>query len=114
MEVFWVYPWLVWLGKWQKLVWNRPPLSLASLVFLIGIAFFTTRYFRSRQWPVRWVRLSIIASGLLAAFLVLRFEYGAGFSLLSGQWFIHTAEIILDSFSLVAGDTLGALNTIFW
>ncbi|UCH43779.1 MAG: DUF4129 domain-containing protein [Dehalococcoidales bacterium] len=99
MEVFWVYPWLVWLGKWQKLVWNRPPLSLASLVFLVGVSFLATRYFRSRPWPVRWVRLSIIASGLLAAFLVLRFEYGAGFSLLSGQWFVHTADIVLDSFS---------------
>jgi len=99
MEVFWIYPWLVWLGKWQKLVWNRPPLSLASLVFLVGVSFLATRYFRSRQWPVRWVRLSIIAGGLLAVFLVLRFEYGAGFSLVSGQWFIHTTEIILDSFS---------------
>ena len=96
MEVLWVYPWLVWAGEWPELDWQRPPLSLASLIVLISIAFFSTRLFLGRRWLLRWTQLGIV---LVAIFVVVRIEYGAGFALLSGQWFAHTAQIFLDSFS---------------
>lgn len=99
MEAFWVYPWFVWLGKWQEFDWQRPPLSLASIVFLIGVSFFVTRFSHSRRWPLRWIQSSIIAGALVTVFVVLRVEYGAGFQLLSGQWFAYAARIFLDSFS---------------
>ena len=98
VEVFWFYPWLVWLGKWQKLVWQRPPLSLVSLILLLGISFFVTRFLTSRRWPLAWIQLSIVACGLAAIFIVVRVEYTADLGLLSSQWFVHTARVFLDGF----------------
>ncbi len=99
MEVFWVYPWLAWIGRWPARVWQRPPLSLASLILLLGISFLVTKFFLSRRWSLRWIQLSIVSSGLIAIFMVVRVEYGTGFGLLSWQWFVHTAQLLLDSFS---------------
>ncbi len=112
MEVCWVYPWLAWVGKWQVLGWQRSPLGLASLILLLGISFFVTRFFLSRKWLLPWIQLSIISCGLVVIFMVVRVEYSAGFSLLSGQWFVHTARLLLDSFShphpMVMGLVAGA------
>jgi len=98
MEAFCVYPWLVWLGKWQGLVWQRPPLNLASLIFLLGFSFLVTRYFIGRKWHLRLIQLSIILCGLLSIFIVVRLEYGAGFELFSRQWFIYTAQVLVGFF----------------
>jgi hypothetical protein len=99
MEAFWVYPWLAWVGKWPSLGWQRPPLSLVSLILLLVAAFSVTRWLTTRRWSLRWIRLSIIASGLVAIFLVVRIEYGAGLGLLDGRWFVVMARVLLDSFS---------------
>ena len=99
MEVFWVYPWLAWTGKWPELDWQRSPLSLASLVLIIGISFLVTRFFVSRRWSLWWIQSGIITCGMVAIFIVIRTEYGAGYELLSGQWFVHTVRVLLDSFS---------------
>ena len=99
MEAFWLYAWFAWLGKWQTLAWQRPPLSLASLILLLGISFFATRFIFNQNWALRWTRLSIVAGGLVAIFIVVRIEYAAGFGLLSGQWFIDMGNIFLNSFS---------------
>jgi len=99
MEVCWVYPWLFWVGKWQTLVLQRPPLSLVSLILLVGISFLVTRFFLGKRWRLRWIRLSLVSIGLVTIFLLVRIEYGAGFGLLSGQWFVRMAQILLDSFS---------------
>ncbi len=99
MEAFWVYPWLVWIGKWSVLVREGPPLSLVSVILLLGTSFFVTRFFLSRTWSLSWVRLSIVACGLALICVVLRFEYGGGLSLLSGQWFVQMAQTMLGSFS---------------
>ncbi|MFC2048141.1 DUF4129 domain-containing protein [Chloroflexota bacterium] len=99
MEVCWVYPWLVWAGKWQVLVWQRPPLHLISLIFLFSVSFFVTRVFLSRQWSLIWIQVCIVSCGLVAICTVVRVEYAAGFGLLNSQWFVHTTQIILDSFS---------------
>jgi len=98
MEVCWVYPWLAWAGEWQELGWQRPPLTLASLIIILGVSFFITRFFLSLRWPLRRIQLSVISCGLVVILAVLRVEYGAGFGLLSGQWFAHTAQIFLDNF----------------
>lgn len=99
MEVCWVYPWLSWVGKWQTLVLQRPPLSLVSLILLIGISFLVTRFFLGKSWHLRWIQLTLVSIGLVTIFLVVRIEYSAGFGPLSGQWFVHMAQILLDSFS---------------
>jgi len=98
MEVCWVYPWLAWAGEWQELGWQRSPLSVASLIFILSVSFLVTRLFLSQRRPLRWIQLTIISCGLVAIFIVMRVEYGAGFGLLSGQWFVHTTQVFLDNF----------------
>ncbi|MBM2825382.1 MAG: hypothetical protein HW402_1046 [Dehalococcoidales bacterium] len=99
MEAFWVYPWLAWIGRWPALVWSRPPLSLFSVIILLGIFFFVSRGFLTRGWSLHWVRLGIVACGLVAGFLVIRIEYDTGSGLLSREWFTGAARILIDSFS---------------
>jgi hypothetical protein len=99
MEVFWIYPWLVFIGKWPALTVQKTPLSLLSVIFLLVVSFITTRLFLSRKWSLLWIQMSIITFGLVAIFLVVRIEYSAGFKLLSSQWFTSYGNIIIASFS---------------
>lgn len=99
MEVFWLYPWFVWLGKWSRLIEQRPPLTLASLFFLVGVSFLVTRFFRARQWSMLWIRSGIIAGGLVFGLAVLRVEYSDAYRLGDGQWFVHTTRIVLNSYT---------------
>ena len=110
MEVFWVYPWLAWAKEWPTLHWQRLPLSLASLIFLIGISFCITRFFLSRRQALRWIQLGIL---LLTIFMVVRIEYGASFKLLSGQWFVNTAQIFLNSFSHLHPIILAVITSVY-
>ena len=98
MEVFWVYPWLILVGRLPAFTDQRTPLSLASVIFLLSTSFFATRFLLNRRWSLRWIQLSVVSCGLVAIFVVVRAEYGAGFELFSGQWFGHTAQVFLDSF----------------
>ena len=86
MEAFWVYPWLIWLGKWSALTWQRTPLSLASLVFLLTLSFLVTRLMLKRRWQLAWLQLGIIGCGMVAILAVVRLEYGAGLRLVNTQW----------------------------
>ncbi len=99
IEVFWFYPWLAWAGQLPTFTWQRPPLSLASLIFLMSISFLATRFFLSRRWPLPLAQLGIVSCGLAAIFMVVRIEYGAGFELLGGEWFVHAGRIFLNGFS---------------
>ena len=99
MEVLWIYPWLLWAGTRPGLAVQRPPLSLLALIILLSSSIFVTRFFLSRKWSLNRVRLGIVCTGLVVIFLVFRLEYAEGFGLLSGKWFVHTANILLNSFS---------------
>jgi hypothetical protein len=110
MEVFWVYPWLTWAKEWPVLNWQRLPLSLASLILLIGISFSVTKFFLSRRQTLRWIQLGIL---LLTIFMVVRIEYSAGFKLLSGQWFVYTAQIFLDTFSHPHPIILAVITSVY-
>ena len=99
MEACWVYPWLSWLGKLPAFAWQRAPLSLVSLIVLLGVSFLATRFFLGRRWHRRWIPLAVVASGLLVVFLVVRVEYGTGYGVFSGRWFSFMAEALLDVFT---------------
>ena len=99
MEVFWLYPWLAWVGQWPAFTLQRPPLSLTSLILLMSVSFFATRFFLSQGRSLQWIRLSIVSCGLATIFILVRVEYGAGFGILSGSWFVYTGRIFLNSFS---------------
>jgi len=99
MEVFWFYPWLVWAGKLEFFPGDRHPLSLASVIFLLGASYLATRYLLSRDWSESWVRTGILLFGLALVYSAIRSEYHAGFSLVDPQWFVHTGRTILNIFT---------------
>jgi len=99
MECFWLYPWLVYIGKLSIVSIQKTPLSLLSLIILLGFSFIATRFFLKRKWPMAWIQASIMVCGLAAVFVVLRLEYYAGFPLFSGQWFVAYGNIIINFFS---------------
>lgn len=98
MEVFWFYPWLVWMGKWRVFAGDRPPLGLVSVLVMIAGAFIVTRYLLGRQWPDGWIRFGVVASALLLAYAVIRTEFHGGYGLLDGDWFGYAGSRILDAF----------------
>ncbi|HEY41326.1 MAG TPA: DUF4129 domain-containing protein [Dehalococcoidia bacterium] len=96
MEVYWLYPWFLWVGKAEFFSEPRAPLSIGGVIFLLGGGFVATRYLLSRDWPLNWIRWGIILCGLLVVFTVIRSEYHAGYGLFDMQWFAHTVRILLD------------------
>ena len=111
MECFWLYPWMVFIGRIPDLQVQKIPLSLLSLIFLLGLSFVVTRFFLKRKWPMPWIQISIMACGLVTIFLVLRLNYGAGFPLFGSQWFASYSQVLLNflshihpfGFALIAG-----------
>jgi len=101
MEVFWFYPWLVWVGKLDFFPGDRPPLSLASVVLLLGASYLATRYLLSREWSEGWVRAGILLFGLVLVYSAIRSEYHGGFGLADPQWFLYIGRTILDTFTRV-------------
>lgn len=100
MEAMWVYPWLALAGRWPIFIQRpQPPLSLVSLLFLLGSSFLITRFSLKRRWTLRWKRLCIMGCGILAILAVLRVEYPAGSGMLDGFWFVQTARLLISSFS---------------
>ncbi|MBI2847764.1 MAG: hypothetical protein HYX83_01165, partial [Chloroflexi bacterium] len=69
METLWIYPWLVWVGNLPVFNEPRPPLSLWSLLLLLGLSLFISRTFLSRGWRLGLVRLGIVVAGLVAVFI---------------------------------------------
>jgi len=110
MEVLWVYPWLAWTRELPGLNWQQPPLSLASLIVLVGIPFCVTRFLPGQRWAMRLTKLIIVLATIL---LMVRIEYGAGFPPLSGQWFVHIARILLDSFSHLHPIVLALIASVY-
>lgn len=99
MEGSGAYPWFVWAGKWGALNWQKPPLSIFSIIALVGGSFVATRFFTSRAWSSRLIQLAIVGTGLIVVFMSIRIEFGYGIPLFSFQWFTRMGRIILESFS---------------
>jgi hypothetical protein len=96
MEVFWVYPWLVWSGKVPLFDWNRVPLNFLSCLFLIVVPYLVTRFIPARRRLMWWVKLGLVILNIL---LVFDIEYGGGQIPLSGEWFRYSIQLLIDSFT---------------
>ena len=94
MEVFWVYPWLVWLGGWPIFSEQRPALGLAAVIIVLAVSLLVTRVLFRQKWPMWVIQSVIIGGGLVTILLVLGVEYGAGYGFLSGAWFVHVGQIL--------------------
>lgn len=98
METFWVYPWLVWLGVWPVFVELRPALSLASVIIVLAVSLIVTRVTIRREWPEWVIRSVVIGCGFITILFVLGIEYRAGYTFLSGGWFIHAGQMLESTF----------------
>jgi hypothetical protein len=94
MEVFWVYPWLAWLGSWPMFAVSRPVLSLASVAITLAASLLVTRLTIRQEWPLWRIRSVIIGGGLVVILLVLAVDYRAGYGFLSGSWFGHIFQVL--------------------
>ena len=113
MEVLWLYPWLVFIGKERGLDTPKTHLSLLSLICVIGLSYIATKIFLKRKWSMLWIQTSIIACGLVGIFLVLRIEYSAGFNLFSGAWFVSYGHILLDFFTYTHPFGFGLIASLY-
>jgi hypothetical protein len=104
MEVFWVYPWLVWLGIWPMFAESRPVLSLGSVAITLTLSLLVTRLTIRQKWPLWRIRSVIVGGGLVVILLVLAVDYRAGYGFLSGEWFEHIFQVL--------GTTLSHPHTI--
>ena len=110
-----MYPWLVYIGKLPELQVHQTPLSLVSLIFVLGLSFVVTRFFLKRKWPMPWIQISIMACGLAAIFLVLRLSYDVGFPLFSSQWFVTYGQVLLNFFRRIHPFTFALIAGLyFW
>lgn len=94
MEVFWVYPWLLWLGYLPAFSMGRPVLSLASVVFTLGASLVLTRIAIRREWGLWRMRVVIIGTGLFVILFVLGVDYRGGYDFLSGEWFRYIGQTL--------------------
>jgi hypothetical protein len=99
MDVFWVFPWLLWMADIPTPAWTTPPLSLVSLAILLGASSFSTRFILTRKWSLWRARLSVIGCAVVAIALIIRVEYASGLGLLNAAWFGYIGQRFLNSFS---------------
>jgi type IV secretory pathway TrbD component len=99
MEVFWVSPWLSWVGVWPWFSEARPVLSLASVVIVVVVSLLVTRIFSNQKLSMGAVQIIIIGSGVVTMILVLAVEYADGYEFLSPSWFGHIWQVLGDTFS---------------
>jgi hypothetical protein len=99
MEAFWVSPWLSFMGLFPFFAETRPVLSLASVIVVVVVSLVVTRIFTRQKLPMWAIQCSIIGCGLVTMLLVLGVEYADGYGFLTGQWFIHTGQVLGDTFA---------------
>jgi hypothetical protein len=99
MEVFWVSPWLSWIGVWSFFIESRPVLSLASVIIIVVASLVITRIFTRQQWSLWKIQSVIIGSGIITMLLVLAVEYNDGYTFLSAGWFSHIGQLLANTFS---------------
>lgn len=96
VEIFWVYPWLIWSREMDVFPWDHNPVNIFSLIFLAAASYAITRYIPDRD---RLMRLGKLALIIVLLGLMINFEYGGGLIPFSGAWLKHIAQLAVDSFS---------------
>src|SRR5438094_656299 len=74
MDTCWIYVWGVLLGLWTDMQKPLPLLSPLSVLGLLLIGAFSTQVLGRRALANRGVRIGLLALGLVAVLLVVRFD----------------------------------------
>jgi hypothetical protein len=96
MEVFWVYPWLIWSRELEVFPWDHAPLNIFSLLVLIISSYAITRFIPSTTRLMKWGKLVLV---LVIIGIVIHLEYTPGMIPFSGEWLKHMSQLVYDSFT---------------
>src|SRR5512136_1254657 len=87
VEILWSFAWLIWLSSWPSLRWGVPPLNLISCIILgVGVEILTTVAY-SGGWPVKRLRLVVLAGSLLLLLVLLRLNINGSYHVWDVGWF---------------------------
>ncbi len=96
MEVFWVYPWLIWSRELEVFPWDHTPLNIFSLLVLIIASYAITRFVPSTTRLMKWTKLAMV---LFLIGIIIHIEYTPGMIPFSGEWLTHMSQLVVDSFT---------------
>ncbi len=96
MEVFWVYPWLIWSRELEVFPWDNTPLNVFSLLVLIISSYAITRFVPSTTRLLKWSKIVFV---LVVIGIVLHIEYTPAMIPFSGEWLKHMTQLVIDSFT---------------
>lgn len=96
MEVFWVYPWLIWSRELEVFPWDHVPLNILSLLVLIISSYAITRFIPSTTRLLKWTKLALV---LFIIGFIIHLEYTPGMIPFSGEWLKHMSQLVFDSFT---------------
>lgn len=99
MEVFWMYPLLVWVGFWPLFAEARPVLSILSIIAVLFVSLAVTRLTAKRDWPLWLIQALVIGAGAVTMFLVLRIDYSGGYGFSGAGWFGHIGQMLGATFN---------------
>jgi hypothetical protein len=113
MEVFSMYPWIVWLGRAVLPGSQQAPWNLLSCLILLGAAYLATRYFLKWKWPMPRTRMAIIICILVIFFTALRTEYSFGFGFFDPGWFIYIGHHLFSDATVLYPMIVAALMSVY-
>jgi large-conductance mechanosensitive channel len=96
MEVFWVYPWLIWSRELEVFPWDHTPLNIFSLLVLIISSYVIARFVPSTTSLLKWGKLALV---LIIIGIIIHLEYTPGMIPFSGTWLKHMSQLVFDSFT---------------
>ena len=106
IDVLWIYPWFVWIGEWEVLGWNEPPLALGSAVALSAVAEALSKRSLSRHWAQGRNYLVTLPTLVLLLLLVVRLDISGGYVFWDPGWIQYGLE---HQSPIYGGLALGAL-----
>ncbi len=114
MEAMWFYLWMVWLGSWSVMGLGEVPLTLPSILLLLGTSYYAVRAVGQQRGSQ--LRSQVMAAGVstIAILLVTRLEHGGSYALWDIGWIGFATRSISGVFpSAIQASLLGGVY-LWW
>ena len=92
IETLWVYPWVLFVSRWDMLKWDDPPLSLGSAIVLAFVAQGVSALGLGANWTLNTVRTMVLPALAFLLLVITLFGIGSGLAFWSGEWVEHTVD----------------------
>ncbi|MBI4312047.1 MAG: DUF4129 domain-containing protein [Chloroflexi bacterium] len=114
LEGLWLYLWMAFLGHSGFLGWKETPLTLGSILLLLGAGYYASQalgQLRSDKGISPWVA-GLLVAGLLA--VVVRAENGGGYALLDPGWLGFARYNLTEALFTPMQATIAASVYLWW